>query len=90
MSYKFYAKKIPAAVRRERILTTADPIQVAVAVPGNPAMQMLFEIWFTFIEPNGEKKYNCPVCLQNVLNNFREMKGELIQLEKESKMLEAL
>lgn len=87
---KTYAKRIPHQVRSERILTGYDPIQNAVPVQANPHMLLLFEVWFTFIEPTKEKKYNCPVCLQNVLNNFREMKGDLIELEREYQLLKRI
>lgn len=90
MNYKQIASKIPDNVRSQRIICTADPIQHAVAVQVNYQMNLLFEVWFTFIEPSTPRKYNCPICLQNILNNFREMKGALVQLEREYQLLNSI
>lgn len=90
MNYKDIAKRIPDNVRSQRILCNADPINKAVAVQTNYAMNTLFNVWFTFIEPNGEKKLGCPACLENVLNNFRQMYGALIELEKEYQLLKTI
>jgi hypothetical protein len=90
MDYKQLARRIPDNVRSQRIICEEDPITHAVPVQGNYHMSLLFEVWFTFIEPNAPKQYNCPFCLQNVLNNFRQMKGALIELEKEYQLLNSL
>jgi uncharacterized protein (UPF0212 family) len=90
MNYRDLAILIPDNVRSQRIICDADPITHAVAVQVNYNMNLLFEVWFSFIEPTAVKKFNCPRCLQNILNNFREMKGALVELEREYQLLNSL
>lgn len=90
MSYKQLARKIPDNVRSQRIICEEDPIGRAQPVQTDYSMNLLYEVWFTFIEPNGTRKINCPYCLKNILNNFREMKGALIELEQEYQLLATL
>jgi hypothetical protein len=90
MNYKQLAIRIPDNVRSQRIICDNDPITNAVPVQVNYHMNLLFEVWFTFIEPSTLKKYNCPVCLQNILNNFKEMKGALIELERDYQLLNSI
>jgi hypothetical protein len=87
MDYKVLARRIPNNVRSQKLFTADDPIATAIPISINYQMQVLFNIWFTFIEPEGEKKLNCPICLQTILDNFRQMHGVLIELERESKIL---
>lgn len=89
MLIKELAKRIPDKVRSQRIVTISDPILYALPNQFNPHMMMLAEIWYEFIETNKERSY-CPVCLSNILNNYRQMKQALIDLEKEYKILYAL
>lgn len=90
MDYRSIARKIPDNVRSRLIICDADPITHAVPVQVNYHMNVLFEVWFEFIEPSSPKKYNCPICLQNILNNYREMKGALIELEREYRLLNSI
>jgi hypothetical protein len=89
-NYRAIAIKIPDNVRSQRLICGADPIQHALPVQANPAMSLLFGIWHKFIEPNKEPTYNCPVCLNNILQNFREMKPALIELEREYQLLNSI
>lgn len=90
MYTKDLARKIPNNVRSQRLICDADPIGRALPIQTDYNMNLLFNIWFTFIEPNGVKKLNCPNCLQTVLSNFQYMKGYLIELEKEYQLLNSL
>lgn len=90
MGYRQLARKIPDNVRSQRIICAADPITHALPVQVNQHMSLLFAVWHEFIEPHKQPVYNCPVCLNNVLQNFREMKGDLIDLEREYKLLNAI
>jgi len=90
MNYKQIARRIPDNVRSQIILSEENPITKAVPVQVNYHMNLLFEVWFTFIEPNTTKKYNCPICLQNILDNFRQMQGALVELEKENQLLNSI
>lgn len=86
-AYLKTARKIPDNVRTQRLIIPSDPIDTAIAVQTNYNMQLLQNIWYKFIEPSTTPVLNCPTCLQNILNNFREMKGALIRLEKEYQLL---
>lgn len=86
MNLRQTAAKIPAIIRRERLLTPEDPIYNAVAAVTNQNMMLLAEIWYSYIEPNKDRGY-CPVCLTNIKNNFQSLQPELIELEKESILL---
>lgn len=90
MNYRQIALRIPDNVRSQRLMVDSDPIGNAVPVQTNYAMNLLFEIWFSFVEPNGVKKLNCPGCLKRVLDNFHKMKGELIAIEKDYQLLNAI
>ena len=90
MGYRNIARLIPDNVRSTRIICSADPIHHAHPVQANEHMSLLFAVWHEFIEPNKSPTFNCPVCLNNILQNFREMKGELIDLEREYKLLNSL
>lgn len=80
------AKLIPNEYRKE--ILELDMINEAVAQHGNPTMQYLGIIWKNYIEPTFEP--NCNLCYSRVLNNLKGMLNDLIELEKESKMLEQL
>ncbi|TWP31893.1 hypothetical protein ETU08_00090 [Apibacter muscae] len=88
-SIKEIAKKIPNNVRSQILITEEDIIHKAIPVNGNKEMQILNKIWHEFIEPNKELT-NCPVCLNNILTSFKQMKESLIELELEYQKLNAL
>lgn len=90
MSIKRLCSLIPNDVRSELLITTDDPIYNAIPVRDNKEMMLLARIWYEFIEPNKDKEFNCSICLQNILTNFRQMKSSLIELENEYRMLKEL
>ena len=83
------ASRIPHSVRQLIILTPTDPINSAMPNSSNPHMMLLAEMWYTFIEPHKEKSY-CPICLANILQNFKAMKADLLALEKQDQLLSKL
>lgn len=85
-----FAKRIPDRIRSERLMVDADPIGKAQPVVGDKHMELLFSIWYEFIEPFGDGDAFCPTCLQRLLGNFREMKVDLMQLEKEYRIFKAI
>ncbi len=90
MNARSIAQRIPDRVRSERLLTEPDPILTAIASSANPAMQLLFAVWFEFIEPYGEKNLSCGLCLARVINSFKALRPVLIELERESLILQQL
>lgn len=89
-SYRNIALKIPDRVRSERLLIDADPIYNARPHASNKDMQLLFAIWSDFIEKKSSDDMYCPICLRNILQNFREIKDELINIEKDYQLLKAI
>jgi hypothetical protein len=86
---KEIAKKIPDEVRSLRVLTVANPIHNATNSLNDPHMKLLTDVWYTFIEPNTERS-TCPICLDNIRTNFRQMQEVLIELEEDYQKLEML
>lgn len=90
MSYlKNLAMQIPDRIRSERLLTDADPIKNAKANSMDENMILLSKIWFTYIEPHKEAS-NCPLCLNNILSSFQNLKPALMELEESFQKLEYL
>lgn len=92
MNLRSLAIRIPDEVRSERLLISQDPIGNAQPFGGNGAMQLLFAIWYEYIEPDKKSESNmgCPFCIKNILDNFRAMKDELMLLEKEYLLLQSI
>ena len=89
MNIKNIAKRIPDNVRSEILLTDENIIDNAVSSKDNPKMKILLRVWFEFIEPDKEDN-DCPICIGNILTNYRQMKGALIELENEYQKLKNL
>lgn len=85
-NYKI-AESIPHEFR-VKILTEWLP--VAKASMGNQAFQYLWETYFIYIEPNGERKVKCQQCINNVLDNWRYMQKHLIKAEQDYQLLESV
>lgn len=89
MSIKVIAQRIPDNVRSEIILTNEDIIFNAIPSKDNPQMKILLMIWSEFVEP-GKDIGDCPICIGNILTNYRQMKAVLIELEQEYQKLKNL
>jgi hypothetical protein len=80
---------IPDDVRSKRLLTESNPIHNATASLSDPNMVILVKVWETFIEPQKEVG-TCPICLNNILTNFRQMHETLIELEQDYQKLKLI
>lgn len=80
---------IPDEVRSERLLTDANPIHNATVSLADPNMAILVKVWETFIEPEKEVG-TCPICLNNILTNFKQMHETLIELERDYQKLKLI
>lgn len=89
MDIRAFCSKIPDKVRSQRIFTNKNPILHAVPSDLNYEMMLLADIWYEFIEPFKEKSY-CPICMKNILENYKTMYLELCQLEKEYRLLNSI
>lgn len=86
MTAKMLAKLIPADYRKEILQTNI--IMNAMAHSGDSSMLYLGTIWKNYVVP--EEDLSCGICLERILKNFRELQPILIELEKESNLLESL
>lgn len=93
--YYDIAKLIPAQFRETILLD--NYIWKAIAKEEDPDMIRLFIFYKNYIEPNNEQyQYRdgrivnaCKLCLTNILDKFKLLEPYLIQLERESKLIEA-
>ena len=87
MTIRTIAKTIPIELRQ--FILKNGTIDKAISVSSNPEMQTLLNVWHQFIEPNREVS-NCPICIANILTNFKQMREDLVELEHEHQYLESL
>jgi hypothetical protein len=78
------AASIPHEIRQKILL---EWIPEAKPVIGNPAFEMLWEAFFIYVDPNGVKKSDCPICWNNVLNNWKNLQSALQYAEQEHNAL---
>lgn len=81
------AAGIPHEMRQKIIL---EWIPAATATMSNPEFKMLWEAYFIYVDPNGVKKTDCPICFQNVLNNWKHLQKALQEAELEYNALEKI
>lgn len=83
MTYREIAALIPQNYRQE-ILET-NMIANAVATTTDKNMNMLAIIWRTYIDPN--LNTGCNVCMQQLYANWNAILPSIVQIEKESRLL---
>lgn len=83
MSLKRIALLIPPEYRKE--ILDLDMIGRAVGTSSDATMGYLIIIWKNYIEPDFSP--DCNLCIGRVLDNFRQMKKVLVELEKDSNLL---
>lgn len=81
------AGNIPADYRRKILF---DWLPTATPALDKPEMLNLFNAWFLFIQPNGVQNRDCPICVNNVLQNWKAMQAALVALEKQDNLLLAI
>jgi hypothetical protein len=86
MNLKTIAKMIPEDYRKEILLT--NMIGTAIASTSDSSMMYLGKVWKEYVAP--EEKLDCGLCLERVLNNYRQLQPIFIELEKESKLLDSI
>lgn len=82
------AAQIPAEYRREILQT--NMISQATANQADPSMFYLLRIWKAYVEPNEILDEGCGMCRERILKNYRELQATMVELEKQSKLLDAL
>lgn len=86
IEYRELVKRIPAEII-DKILTENI---VSQAQGINEYMKYLFEIWYLYVDPNGNRNWECPLCRENIKSNFIELLPSFIEANKQSKLLDAL
>lgn len=83
MNIKKIAALIPPEYRKEIL----DLEMIDKAIPNNTdtTMHYLSVIWKNYIEPNFDP--SCNLCYTRVLDNMKKLKPILVELEKESRLL---
>lgn len=89
MTIKLICTKIPDEVRSLLLLSKKEPILHATNTLNDPNMRVLADVWYEYIEPEKERG-TCPICLENIRTNFRQMHSTLVQLEEEYQKLNLL
>jgi hypothetical protein len=87
MTTKQIAESIPHEFRVKILL---EWLPEAKASMGDPAFKMLWEAYFMYVDPNGVRKDNCPICHQNVLDNWKHLAKKLTEVEQEYNALEQI
>lgn len=86
MTAKDIAGRIPASYRKE--ILELNMIQTAQPITSDASMEYLATIWKTYLAPH--ENITCPLCLVRILNNYKEMLSIFIDIEKQSRLLEAI
>lgn len=85
MTMKQMAEAIPHDYREKILL---EWIPVATSSLADKAFESLLEAYFIYIDPDGIRKDNCPICLANILKNWKSMQKYLLEAEQEYNALE--
>lgn len=83
MNQREIAASIPGEYRRE--ILQMNLIDKAQAVAADPSMHYLATIWKNYIDPTFTP--DCPLCYGRVLNHFKALKLDFIELEKQANLL---
>ena len=86
MTYRDLANMIPAHIRKEII----DRQIVSLAMDRNEFSKYLFEVWYLYIDPHAARDWECGICRAKVKDDFIKILPDLITLEKEKNLLNAI
>lgn len=86
MTARQIAALIPAKYRTEILETNMIATAQAVATDG--PMSYLATLWKEYIAPHEDIR--CPLCLARILKNYHELQPFLVDLEKQTKLLDQL
>lgn len=86
MTLKQIATMIPAEYRREILQT--NMISQAIASNADTSMHYLGTIWKTYVSP--DEDLGCGMCLERILNNYRQLQPILVEMEQESRLLDTI
>lgn len=81
------AGKIPHEYRVKILMIWLPQAKLKLA---DPFFLNLWNLYFIYIEPNGVKKPNCDKCKLNVFNQWIKLQADLMDAEKEYRLLEKI
>lgn len=87
MNVKKIAASIPSEFRRKILL---EWIPVAKATLANPEFKMLWDAYFIYVDPHAIPKDDCPICMNNVLKNWKDMQEYLVEAEQDYEALQRI
>lgn len=87
MTIRTLVERIPQEIRA--LIIEQELIDKAIQSIDNPQMMKLLKIWHEYIEPHKEMT-GCPICIGNILTNWKQMKDTIIEMENDYKRLSAL
>lgn len=87
MTVQEIANNIPHEYRQKILLEWLPSAQPNLS---NPEFKMLWDTFFIYVDPNGVKKENCPICFNNVLNNWKSLQKHLLEAEQNYNALDKI
>lgn len=88
MTVKQIAAAIPHEYRRKILLEWIP--KTAKADLSDAHFKLLWNAYFVYVDPNGVKKDDCPICKQNVLKTWKDLQKALVEEEQNYNALEAI
>jgi hypothetical protein len=80
------AAKIPAHNRKE--ILQLNMITSAIASTTDPIMQYLGIIWIDYVAPY--ESLECSLCMERILNNYRQLLPVFVAMEKQTNLLDSI
>ncbi|MFA6060051.1 MAG: hypothetical protein WC756_17745 [Taibaiella sp.] len=65
-------------------------IYKAIGASTDRHMRILFTIWSQYVDPHGDNDMGCPACINNILNNFKQLEPILIDIRKQEQILDSI
>ncbi|KAA5532660.1 hypothetical protein F0919_17925 [Taibaiella lutea] len=88
MTLNEMAMAIPKEYRNQ--ILEENMIYKSIASASDRHMRILFTLWTQYVDPHGENDLDCPMCVTNIFNNFKQLEPALIEIRKQEKILEEL
>jgi hypothetical protein len=63
-------------------------ITSAIASTTDPTMQYLGVIWINYVAP--DESLECSLCMERILNNYRQLLPVFVEMEKQTNLLDSI
>lgn len=84
------AKQLANSIPHDYRVKIIEWLSVAKSGKPNKEFWLLWEAYFIYVDPNGVKKDDCPQCRGNVLDNWKTLAKEIVEVEKQYNTLEQI